>query len=144
MSKRIVRTFLALAFALGCSGLATAQMPPGDPGLGNKLGIQEMNNSGEAGEVTLFGRNGGRSTLVVVNVQGSPHRPQPLGIHRARTCESAEPAAAFHLNNLVNGHSATLLPNVAILRLLSGNYSVMIGSQMSNPTHYVSCGHLYT
>lgn len=140
----MARTFLALAFALGCTTFAAAQMPPGDPGLGNKLGIQNMNNSGEAGEVTLFGRNGGRSTLVVVNVQGSPHRPQPVGVHRARTCDSAAPASVYHLNNLVNGHSATLLTNVPILKLLSGNYSVMVGSQMSNPTHYVACGHLYT
>jgi hypothetical protein len=142
MSTHILRFILALTIAFGYTGLASAQYPPGDPKLGTKLGVMDMNNSGEAGEVTLFGKDGGHRTLVVVSLQGAPHRPQPASIHRADGCDRISPVAPIALGALRNGHSETLV-NVPIMRLLSGNYSVMVGSQLSNPTRYVACGHLY-
>lgn len=142
MSIRIVRSILAFALALGATGLALAQMPPGDQGLGVKLGIEQQSNSGEVGEVTLF-RHGPRQTLVVINIQGAPHHPQPAHIHRGRSCDALDPVPAYPLNNVVNGHSSTLV-NASIDRLLSGNYSVNVHESAANLRHYVACGHLYT
>lgn len=125
-----------------CAGAAVAQYPPGDPKLGTKLGIQELNNSGEDGEVALYGKDGGRTTLVVVNLEGAPHlRPQPVSIRRSYDCEKIS-SEVISLHWLVNGHSSTLV-NIPILKLLVGNYSVVVGSRLLDPTHYVSCGHLY-
>jgi len=119
-------------------------MPPGDPKFGNKLGMQTLNNSGEDGEVTLFGKDGGRRTLVVVNIEGAPHiRPQPVSIRHASDCDKISPAQPISLHWLFNGHSSTLV-DIPIMKLLSGNYAVVVGSRLLESTpHYVACGHLY-
>lgn len=136
-----IMTFL---FVVLCATFAFGQMPPGDPRLGNKLGMMELNNSGQDGEVTLFGRDGGKSTLVVIATEGAPHHAQPAAIHlaKSRYCDAIEPAAVYPLNNVVSGKSQTLL-HVPILRLLSGRYSVLIGTSAANPRRFVSCGALY-
>ncbi len=111
--------------------------------LDNKLGVQELNNSGEDGEVTLFGKNGGRQTLVVVILEGAPHaRPQPVSIRHSNDCERISAASPIELHPLSNGHSSTLI-DVPIMKLLSGNYSVVVSTRVADPNHYVSCGHLY-
>lgn len=140
MSTRIIRSALALALVLTGMGVATAQMAPGDSGLGVRLGIRQQNNSGEVGDVTLFAR-GANKTLVVLNIQGAPPFPQPAHIHRG-TCDHLNPAPAYPLNNVVNGRSVTMV-NVSESRLLSGNYSVNVHRSTSNIALYVACGELH-
>jgi hypothetical protein len=143
MSTRLVRFFLTSALVLVCTSFALAQYPPGDPKLGTKLGIMELNNSGEAGELALYGKDGGKRTLVVVNIEGAPHiRPQPVAIRRSNDCEKISSSEVQSLHWLVNGHSSTLV-DIPILKLLVGSYSVVVGSRLLDPTHYVSCGHMY-
>jgi hypothetical protein len=102
-----------------------------------------MNNSGEDGEVTLFGRNGGRQTRILVLLQGAPHiRPQPVALHHGSDCDRVSTAQPISLHWLVNGRSDTVV-DVPILKLLSGNYYLMVGTRLLDPNHYVSCGHLY-
>jgi hypothetical protein len=141
MSTHIVRSILALAISLGCTVFATAQVP-GDQGLGTRLGIEQQNNSGEVGEVTLFSRGPNR-TLVVLNIQGAPHYPQPAHVHRGTDCDRLDPVPAYPLNNVVNGHSSTII-NASMNRLLSGNYSVNVHHSTANLRRYVACGHLHT
>jgi hypothetical protein len=134
-------TTLALAAALlsAASTPVLAQSYPGDGGIGTKLGMSAQNNSGEVGTVTLFNR--GAKTLVVINLDGAPHGPQPAHVHRG-TCDNLNPKPEFPLSNAVNGRSTTLLP-VSEARLLSGNYSVNVHQSTTNLGRYVSCGHLY-
>ena len=140
MSKRIFRSALAFALVLTGMGVATAQIAPGDSGLGVRLGIHTQNNSGEVGDVTLFARGANR-TLVVLNVQGAPPFPQPAHIHRGK-CDNLNPVPAYPLNNVVRGRSVTMV-NVSEARLLSGNYSVNVHRSTSNLKLYVACGELY-
>ena len=102
--------------------------------------MEQQNNSGEVGEVTLFARGANR-TLVVLDIKGAPPFAQPAHIHRGR-CENLNPVPAYPLHNLVNGRSSTMV-NVSENRLLSGNYSVNVHRSTSNLKLYVSCGHLY-
>ena len=137
----------SIAFALGLLGTlsfapggAFAQIDPSDAGLGTKLGMQQENNSGQVGTVTLFRR--GNRTLVDVRVVDEPQgRREPAHIHRGKECDSLDPKPAFGLAPVVNGHSRTLV-EYPESRLLSGNYVVNVHSA-SNPAVYVSCGQLY-
>lgn len=141
MKTRIQRSFLAAAIVLGSTAFAAAQIPPGDQGLGWRLGVMQQNNSGQVGDVTLF-RHGAHQTLVVIRLEGAPHHPQPAHIHRGRDCNHLDPTPAFPLNNVVNGRSSTMV-NVPIDTLLSGNYSVNVHASAANLTHYVACGNLH-
>jgi hypothetical protein len=132
---------LAGAIAWG-SAVAVAQQDPNDPlGLGTKRGIQMMNQSGQVGEVTLFKR--GAKTFVDVRMQGVPGgKTEMVAIHRNRDCDQpVDMAPAFKLDDLVHGRSRTLIP-APVTRLLSGNYSVIVGSK-EKTEHLFACGHLY-
>ena len=121
---------------------AQAQIDPNDPlGLGTKLGVQTMNNSGQLGSVNLHKR--GVKTFVDVSIEGVPHgKVETASIHRMKDCDGAiDPKATYVLSDVRNGRSRTLLAVVKD-RLLSGNYGVVIASK-ENPHHYFGCGHLY-
>ena len=119
MNKRNLGFVATCTLLLACAGLALAQMPPGDPKLGTQVAMMELNNSGMTGDVTLFGRAGGKQTLVVVHLEGAPHHPVPVSIHRSRSafCDAIAPAVTYPLTELRNGKSATLLA-VPIMKLL--------------------------
>src|SRR5947209_11982498 len=50
----IKRTLDVLAAALLTTAVASAQSYPDDSGAGTRLGIEQLNTSGQVGEVTLF------------------------------------------------------------------------------------------
>lgn len=142
MNFRTLAASLALAGALGASPVAAfAQISPGDSGAGTQLGMQQLNNSGEIGTVTLYGH--GAKTQVVIDLKGEPAgRSQPAHIHRGHDCASINPKPTYALKNVVNGHSSTLV-NAPMARLLSGNYAVNVHLSPQNIPHYVACGALY-
>ena len=143
MTIRVSAFALALATSLGFTAAAVAQIAPDDSGAGTRLGIQEMNNSGQVGSVTLFQREGGQKTLVVVRVVSEPtDRREPAHIHRGKDCNDVNPKPAFGLAPVVNGTSRTLV-QYPESRLLSGNYVVIVHAADSQLAHYVSCGQLY-
>ena len=145
MKIRSVRSLLALALVAFCTAAAgAAPVPSGDPKLGVKLGIMEMNNSGQDGETTLFWRDNGETTIVVLRVEGEPAlRIEPASIHRTQGfCETVNPQTVYRLNPVIHGHSTTTL-HVPIMKLLSGNYSIVVGARLIDPNHYISCSHLY-
>ena len=143
MNLRIGTVLAAYLIALAKSAPhAGAQIDPNDPlGLGTKLGIQTLNNSGQLGSITLFKR--GAKTFVDVSMAGVPHgKTETAAIHRSRDCDGAiDPKATYTLGDVRSGRSRTLLA-VAKDRLLSGNYGVVIASK-ADPRHYFGCGHLY-
>jgi hypothetical protein len=142
MTIRTLTLALALAASAGLAGSgAQAQIAPDDTGAGTKRGIQEVNNSGQVGTVTLFRR--GESTLVVIELHSVPagHR-EPAHIHRGRDCDNLDPKPAFGLAPVVNGTSRTIVQYPED-KLLSGNYSVNVHASDKDLSHYVACGHLY-
>ena len=132
---------MAAALAFGASG-ALAQIAPDDSGAGTKRGIQELNNSGQVGTVTLF-RHGDNKTLVVIELHSVPAgRREPAHIHRGQSCDNIDPKPAFGLAPVVNGISRTIVEYPED-KLLSGNYSVNVHASDTQLSHYVACGHLY-
>jgi hypothetical protein len=129
------------ALLLACSP-AWAQVDPNDPlGLGVQRGIQELNNSGQVGTVTLFHR--GQKTFVDVTMHGvPPGKGERVGIYRIASCSFPVGATpGYALEDLHNARSRTLV-HASVDKLLSGNYSVVVRSQLK-PDHLFACGQLY-
>jgi hypothetical protein len=139
---RIFALGAALLGTLAFGAAARAQIAPDDSGTGTKLGVQQQNNSGEVGEVTLFHRGAG-STLVVLHIMSEPDgRQQPAHIHRGHDCASLDPKPAYALAPVVNGWSKTLV-QAPEDKLLSGNYVVNVHASPQNMGRYVACGELH-
>lgn len=138
--KRLLGTLFAVALSTAVAG---AQSYPGDLGLGTKLGIMQLNNSGQIGSVTLFNRAGGNKTAVVVQIDGAPNgRVEAVTIHRGSDCDNVNSTAAYRLSDLKSGRSRTIVDATGD-RLLSGNYSLLVFSGNTANAHAVACGHLY-
>jgi hypothetical protein len=141
---RVIGT-MALVAALAIPGLAAlpagAQdtvITPTDYGRGLKLGVQQLNNSGQVGWVILNKRDGKTALEITLEATRGTERAQ---LHRARSCDSIaeiDPAVAAPLSDVVNGKSTTTI-NLPIERVLSGNYAVVVRST-GGP--YFACGHL--
>jgi hypothetical protein len=149
---RFAVTVIAAAF-LATALPVLAQMAPGDTGAGTERGVQQLNQSGQVGTVTLF--NGGGSTHVVLNIHGEPAgRVESAHIHRGKGCDPGQidPKPAFPLTNVVNGRGVSTV-NVSEDRLLSGNYVVIVHAGPMEAMHgmmpskasevYMACGYLY-
>jgi Cu/Zn superoxide dismutase len=136
------RTAAVLAFALLATAGASAQSYPDDPGLGTERGVEQVNNSGQVGTVTLFRR--GASTSVVVDLKGTePGRVQSVRIYRGPSCDDLGTAGpAYFLNDMRNGHSVSSV-KAPEEKLLSGNYSVVVFSSNKAGARATACGHLY-
>ncbi len=142
---RVDRTIALVAIlaasgpALAPAGAQDAVIRPTDAGRGIKLGIQQLNNSGQVGWVQLFKRND--KTTFVITLEGG-HGREPAHIHRAKDCDSPEDiqaAVAYPLSDVVGGKSTTTV-NIPLDKALSGNYAVVVHS--ANGGAYVACGHL--
>jgi len=135
MHTRLMVLTIALAFAV--TGIAAAQLTSG--GAGRERGVEEQNNSGQNGFVTLSPR--GDRTLVRVQLDGEPAgRVEPAHLHRGE-CPKIDPKPAYGLKPVVHGQSVTLV-NAPIDKLTSGNYSVNVHASAQNIGHYVACGYL--
>jgi hypothetical protein len=137
------RSVAALVAALLTTAVASAQTTPGDPGIGTQLGIEQVNNSGQVGTVTLLNRGAG--TLVLVHLEGTPPgRAQSVRIYRGHSCEDFVPGGpAYFLNDLKNGESQSRV-KLPEAKLLSGNYNVVVFSANTAGVPATACGHLYT
>jgi hypothetical protein len=143
----IVAAFLATALPV------LAQIAPGDTGAGVERGVQQKNQSGQVGTVTLF--NSGGSTHVVLNIHGVPAgRVEAAHIHRGKGCDPGQidPKPTYPLANVVNGRSESTI-QASEDKLLSGNYVVIVhagpmemkGMMMPSKASevYMACGYLY-
>ncbi len=143
----IVAAFLATALPV------LAQMAPGDTGAGVQRGVQQIDQSGQVGTITLFNRGG--TTHVLLDVKGIPGgRVESAHIHRGKGCDPGQidPKPVYPLSNIVGGHSSSTV-NASEDKLLSGNYVVIVhagnmeamkGMMMSKAAgKYMSCGYLY-
>lgn len=138
--KRTLGFLFAVALT---AGPALAQVAPNGPTSvvgGVQRGIEQLNQSGQVGYVTLFGRGGGVS--VVTLVDGTKGRPEALTIHRGKDCGTVEPVAIARLTDLSAGRSTSTV-DIPMDRLLSGNYSLLVFSNTTPGARAVACAHLY-
>jgi hypothetical protein len=137
--KRLVA---ALAAALLTTTAAFGQSYPGDPGTGEQRGIEQVNNSGQVGTVTLFRRDA--KTRVVVELHGTPAgRAQSVRIYRGPSCDDLGSKPQYYLTDMRNGASVSTV-SAPEDKLLSGNYNVVIFSANQAGARATACGHLYT
>jgi Cu/Zn superoxide dismutase len=136
------RPVAALVAALLTTAVASAQSYPGDPGVGVERGIEQVNNSGQVGTVTLFLRS--PNTRVVIDLKGTtPGRVQSVRIYRGPSCDDMSTAGpAYFLTDMKNGISVSTV-KASEATLLSGNYNVVIFSSNAPGARATACGHLY-
>jgi hypothetical protein len=135
---------LAMAALLLTSAPAFAQAPPGGVPLGAGLqrGVEELNNSGQTGFVTLF-RAGGQ-TRIVTSLQGTlPGRVQTVAIQRGHTCDAIMSGIVAKSTDMAHGMSRGVI-NMPQDRLLSGNYLVVVYSNNMPGGRPVACGQLFS
>jgi hypothetical protein len=130
-----VATIALVPIALGAGSIAVAQTDSS-----YKLGIQQLNNSGQIGTVNLIKR--GNKTLVTVAIDGAPGKPEAVTIHRGSDCDNVSVEATWRLNDASHGRSSTLV-DAPLARLISGNYSLLVYGGTSASSHAVACGHLF-
>jgi hypothetical protein len=139
----LIATLLATtsAFAQSTRGIPVGGGPGGVPfGAGTQRGMQDVNNSGQNGYVTLFAR--GARTAVVVAIESTRH-DERIAIVRGNSCSSIGSTVAAELTPLQHGISRGYV-HMTMARLLSGNYLTVVyaNTRMSAPP--VSCGELYS
>jgi hypothetical protein len=136
------RIAAALALALLATGAASAQSYPDDPGLGTERGIEQVNNSGQVGTVTLFRR--GAATRVVVDLKGTdPSRVQSVRLYRGPSCDDLGTSGpAYYLSDMRNGTSVSTV-KAPEDKLVSGNYNLVVFSSNVKGARATACGHLY-
>ena len=136
------RTAAALAIALLATTVASAQSYPDDPGIGTERGIEQVNNSGQVGTLTLFRR--GAVTRVVVDLKGTdPSRVQSVRIYRGPSCDDIGTSGpAYFLSDMRNGSSVSTV-KAPEDKLLSGNYNLVVFSSNTAGARATACGHIY-
>jgi hypothetical protein len=140
---KLILASLAAVLALSAVPAVAQSGPGGVPvGAGLQRGIQQLNQSGQVGFVTLLG-GAGNSTQMVVDVHGAPAgRSQTVAIQRGKDCDSFEPGMSVRSADAANGISRGTVP-MSEDRLLSGNYDVIVYSNNGPGARPVACGHLY-
>jgi len=135
---------LAVAVLLLAATPAFAQAPPGGVpyGAGYQLGVEEINDSGQVGFVTLFDA-GPAHTRIVTAIEGAPAgHVEAVAIQHGRGCRHIEPGIIVHSADMHNGISRGVVP-ISQDRLLSGNYVVVVYSETHPGARAVACGWLY-
>jgi hypothetical protein len=130
----------AVALFLTLGAPVFAQTIPGDSNRGTRFGVQQLNNSGQVGTVTIFPH--GEKTLVVIHLveKESRGKTQDVKLARFQTCDDPNSATSpMPLTQSVDGRSSTFV-NIPFERMLSGNYGVLVRS-VGN-TIDVACGHI--
>jgi hypothetical protein len=132
MRKLIVGSVVAL-LALTGAGHVAAQT-----GI-SQATLNEQNASGETG-VAMIGSVDDTHTRIEITLDGAPKTAQPAHLHLG-SCASLDPKPAYPLNDVVGGHSVTVLA-VPISDLLGGKYALNVHKSASEISTYVACGDL--
>ncbi len=127
--------FLALLAFTGGSVFAQSQTIT--------IAMTEENNSGQSGTATLTLSDDGSSITVEVNIASDgTGEPQPAHIH-AGSCANLDPKPAYPLNNLVDGHSTTVITDMSATGMGTsdaGSYAINVHKSKAEADVYVSCG----
>ena len=114
--------------AVGCSSEASEVV----------LQLEEQENSGQTGTVTLRS-DGNDQTLVIVNVKpGRPSdEPQPVHVHFG-TCGPNLGAVDKPLSDITKGTSETTVP-LGMSAMQDGDHAVNVHTSYSEITVYTAC-----
>lgn len=123
-------------------GIPIGSGPGGVPfGAGTQRGVQGLNNSGQAGFITLFAR--GPRTAVVVALEGANGRHERVQLERQPSCDRLRPLEVLtRLANLEHGISRSYAP-FSMNHLLAGNVVVVVYGNTTIFSRPVACGELY-
>ncbi len=139
------RTLAVLAATLLTTAVASAQSYPDDSGAGTKLGIEQLNTSGQVGEVVLFRAD--PNERLAIRMDGAGGKAESVRIYRGQSCDGPGPVAsgrpAFVLSNLSPQGMSRTVVHASEDKLLSGNYNVIVFSSTAPGARAVACGHLF-
>ena len=138
----MIRLLAVLAATLLTTGTVLGQSFPGDTGTGVERGVEQLNNSGQVGTVTLYER--GTVTRVDLVLHGTADgRAQSARLYRGPSCDDIGTAGpSYFLADVKNGRSVSTVKAPAG-KLLSGNYNVVVFSSNAAGARSTACGHLY-
>ncbi len=127
-----------LGLLLGSGLLALLLVSPAAAADGDRLEAPfvAQNDSGISGTATFVEQDG--KTTVTIDLTGaSDSVEQPAHIH-AGTCADLDPAPTYPLNNVVDGHSETVV-DATIATLLDSPFAVNVHKSAEEITTYVAC-----
>jgi hypothetical protein len=132
---------LVVLATLLLTSAAPAQVTASNPA-GSAFGIRELDNSGQVGEITLYGR-GKAATSVVVRIVGSNGRRERAGIYRGETCTGIG-QRAYALKPILPGGFSRSTVGSSVTQLESGSYVVVVFASLKAGARPVACGDLYS
>jgi hypothetical protein len=149
MREEIRRTALAGAAALLVAAAAACGGGGGGGGedasdSGSRLHqvnltLDQENNSGETGSITLTAVGAGKTEVALV-VTNAPYTAQPAHIHKG-TCGDLDPAPAYPLAPVLDSVSTSTV-NISLDDLRTGELAVNVHKSPKNLKTYVACGNL--
>lgn len=127
-----------LGLLIGAGLLALLLVSPAAAADGDRLEVpfSAQNDSGISGTATLV-EQGGKTTVTIDLKGASDAVEQPDHIH-AGTCATLDPAPTYPLNNVVKGHSETVV-DATIATLLSSPFAINVHKSAAEITTYVAC-----
>jgi len=137
MKKKVITIAMALLALLAFSGgsvFAQEQTVT--------IAILEQNGSGQSGTATLTLSADGTTITVDIDISSNTDLPQPAHIH-AGTCANLDPKPFIPLNNVVNGHSETVVTEESAMGMGdvgSGQYAINVHKSGAEASVYVACG----
>lgn len=127
-----------LALLIGAGLLALLLVSPAAAADGDQLEVPfaAQNDSGISGTATFVEHDG--KTTVTIDLTGAADAvEQPAHIH-AGTCATLDPAPTYPLNNVVDGHSETVV-DATIATLLASPFAINVHKSAEEITTYVAC-----
>ncbi len=127
-----------LGLLLGAALLALVFVSPAAAADGDQLEVPfvAQNDSGISGTATLV-EQGGKTTVTIDLTGASASVEQPSHIH-AGTCADLDPAPTYPLNNVVKGHSETVV-DATLATLLASPFAINVHKSAEEITTYVAC-----
>ncbi|MCO5176434.1 MAG: LPXTG cell wall anchor domain-containing protein [Thermomicrobiales bacterium] len=130
-----------LGLLVGSALLALAIVFPVAAADGDQLEVPftEQNDSGITGTAT-FVEQAGKTTVTVDLIGSATDVEQPSHIH-VGTCDNLDPLPTYPLNNIVDGHSETVV-DVTIATLLASPFAVNVHKSAEEIDTYVACAEI--
>ncbi len=130
-----------LRLLLGAGIVALSVVSPVAAADGDTLEVAfgEQSDSGISGSATLL-EQAGKTTVTVSLTGASSEVEQPSHIH-VGTCETLDPAPTYPLDNVIDGHSETVI-DASIASLLASPFAINVHKSGEEISVYVACADL--
>lgn len=130
-----------LGLLLGSALLALVIVFPAAAADGDQLKVPftAQNDSGITGTAN-FVEQSGKTTVTIDLVGTAADSDHPSHIH-VGTCENLDPAPTYPLNDIIDGHSETVV-DVTIATLLASPFAVNVHKSAEEISTYVACANI--